>query len=429
MNLMKLYDHQEKIIQESPKKALIALGTGGGKTRVCLELAKGKTLIICPKQQKLDKTWEENAKKFGIEIELVVISKEDFRRDSIKIPKFDTVIIDECHNVLGVLPDTKQRKGQIIPKSSQLFDSVLSFIRRTSPERFYMASATPVTKPMQLWALATLFGKKWDFHKFRSYFYFEKKIGFRSLWIPRNTSTIKQKLADLTKSFGYTGQLSDWFDVPEQHHETIYVELTNEQRNAIAEIESSEADPMAKRAKIRTIENGVLYDLTVETRDGDDFLRRHTIYSDNRKLEEISKISKRYDKLLIFAAFKGQINAIKRYLIDSGKYTEKEVWTLTGETKDRGTVIQTAEKASKAVVIAQASISAGYELPSFKCTIFASKSYRVVDYIQSLGRTLRANALKENFFYHLVVSDGMDEACHKAIMAGEDFQELLMTNV
>jgi len=255
-------------------------------------------------------------------------------------------------------------------------------------------------------------------------------MGFRSIWIPKTDKETKQRLADLTKSFGYTGQLSSWFDVPTQTHETIYVETTEPQRLAISQLEAEEADPMAKRAKIRTIENGILYELGVESDSGsrDERLYRRTVYYDNRKLGEIEQLCRAHRKILIFAAFTGQIDAIERYLLDSGRKRET-IFKLTGQTKDRGSVIEEAEEAECAIVIAQASISAGYELPSFRCTIFASKSYRVVDYIQALGRTLRANALKENLFVHLVVKGGPDEACHKAIMSGQDFQEKLMKNV
>jgi len=107
---MKLYEHQKNILAENKAYAGIFLGTGGGKTRIALELAEGRTLVVCPKQQREDRTWQENAKKFGIKVDLVVISKEDFRRDWRKLETFDTFIIDECHNNLGVLPEVRQKR-------------------------------------------------------------------------------------------------------------------------------------------------------------------------------------------------------------------------------------------------------------------------------------------------------------------------------
>lgn len=423
---MQLYEHQKKILNDDPKRCLIAWGTGSGKSRISLMLAKGKTLAIVPKQQRLDKNFEVTAEKFGISIDLKVVSKEEFRRDHRSIGRFNTIIVDECHFMLGMLPETQQVKKQTIPKSSQMFKALLWYIREHKPERIYLASATPASKPMNVFALGAVFGKNWDFYKFRDRFYFERKMGYRTIWLPRDDKGSKDALAKLIKSFGYTGQLSDWFDVPDQTHKTIYVSLTKEQQNAIKEIERQEADPMVARARKRTIENGVLYGMLVESvNEKEDRIRKSTTTFDSEKLEHIKSLADEFGKVLIFSAYTGQIEQIKNYLEKEGS---KNIYTLTGSTKDRGAVIQKAENSEGAIIIAQASISAGYELPSFPCVIFASKSYKYLDYEQGKGRVLRANALKKNLYVHLVVKGGVDEDCHKAIMAGQDFHEKVMEN-
>lgn len=421
---MKLYDHQKRILSDDPKKCLIAWGTGSGKSRISLMLAKGKTLAIVPKQQRLDKNFENTAEKFNINVDLTVVSKEEFRRDHRNLGRYDTIIIDECHFLLGMLPETQQVKKQIIPKSSQMFKALLWYIREHKPERIYLASATPASKPMNVFALGAVFGKNWDFYKFRERFYFERKMGYRTIWIPRDDKGSKDALAKLIKSFGYTGQLSDWFDVPDQTHKTIYVSLTKQQRDAIIEIEHQEADPMVARARKRTIENGILYGSEVERVSATvDRIARKTKYFDSEKLEHIKALAEEFGKVLVFAAYTGQIEQIKNYL---EKESSQKVFTLTGSTRDRGEVIKKAENSERAIVIAQASISAGYELPSFPCVIFASKSWKYLDYEQGKGRVLRANALKKNLYVHLVVKGGVDEDCHKAIMSGQDFHEKVM---
>jgi superfamily II DNA or RNA helicase len=424
---MQIYEHQKKVIEEDPKKCLIAFGTGGGKTFTCLLLAKGKTLVICPKQQKIDHTWEDNASKFKIQIDLTVVSKEEFRRDEKKLERFDTVIIDECHTILGVSPETRQRKGVTVPKASQLFDATVNFIKRTNPERLYLASATPVTNPMHLYAILILLGHRINFYEFRERYYTQRKMGYRIIWTPRNTKELRQRLADKTRAIGYTGKLADWFDVPEQTHTTIYVELSKEQREAITELENTEADPMGLRARTRAIENGVLYGMDVFSEDSTtDIIRRSTRYFKNEKLEEIRILVSEFPKILIFAAYTGQIEAIRKYLVESGC---NHVKTVTGETRDRSTIFKEVEKAEEATLICQASISSGYELPSFPCVVFASKSYSYKDFEQGIGRVLRANAIKKNLYVHLVVKDGVDHDCHKAIMLGQDFQERLMKKI
>ena len=118
--MIPLYEHQKKILKDNKTKHGIFLGTGGGKTRVALELAEGRTLVVCPKQQREDKTWQNNALKFGIKIDLTVISKEDFRRDWGSLNATDTLIIDECHNNLGVQPEVRQKNRIQVPKTSQI---------------------------------------------------------------------------------------------------------------------------------------------------------------------------------------------------------------------------------------------------------------------------------------------------------------------
>lgn len=426
---MQLKPHQQFIVNEDRLKAPIALGVGGGKTVVALTLAKGKTLVVMPKQQKEDQTWEVNAKKFDIDIDMTTISKETFRRDWKKLEKFDTLIIDESHTTLGMYPHTVTRKGVKYPKTSQLFDAVAGYIEAHQPKRMYFCSGTPIPHPMNLYALAKLMGINWNFEQFRSRFYVERTMGYRSIWIEKKDQKSKELLVSLFKEqLGvFTGQLSDWFDVPDQEHQTIFLELTSEQKRAIADIRIQEADPMVARAKIRCIENGILYTNIVEDlNDKESRMVRGVEYFSSEKIDAIKSLATQYDKIIIFATYTAQIEAIKTAL-------EKDkviVYTLTGQTKERGEVLKTVEDSLRCVLIAQSSISAGWEVPSARCMIFASKGWRFVDYSQALGRNLRLNNLDiaNNTYYHLVVKGGPDYDCHKSILMGEDFHEMIMSN-
>lgn len=421
----KLYDHQKVIIDENKLWTGLFLGTGSAKTRTALEMAEGKTLVICPKQQREDQTWQKNAKKFGIKIDLTVISKEDLRKKWKELPKFQTVIIDECHYNLGVMPEVKQRKGTQMPKTSQIFEATFSFLKKHKPWRLYLCSATPVSKPMNLWAIAILMGEKWDFFKFREKYYREIRMGQRRIWVPKKDDDTKQRLADLVKRFGYTGSLNDFFDVPEQTHKEVKIDLTEAQKTAIKELVAIEADPLVRRARQRTIENGVLYGKKVETiSDREEVMTKKTTIFPSNKVDYILERAIEFPKLLIFANYTAQIENIALHLRKEGY----KVVTLTGKSLDRGTLIEEAEKAKECIVVAQSSISSGYQLPSFPCVIYASKSWMFRDYEQSLGRVLRSDALKKNLYIHLIVPGGTDEDCHKAIMSGADFQEKIMNN-
>lgn len=421
-----LYEHQKKIIAEDRKKCGLFLGTGASKTRIALEMAEGRTLVICPKQQRDDKTWERENEKWGTKKELTVVSKEDLRRDWDILPKFTTVIIDECHNNLGILPMYMQRKGVQMVRTSQIFEATKNYIEKHNPKRLYLLSATPIPKPMSMWGVGVLFGEKWDFSTFREVYYTEIRMGgVRRIWMPKKTEEAKERLARLVKRFGYTGGLNDFFDVPEQTHKVVEIELSGEQKKAIVDMTFSEADPLVRRARLRTIENGVLYGKKIEALDGkvDQMSDSTTIYK-SHKIDYILERALEFPKLLIFANYTAQINEIAKALRAEG-YT---VSTLTGQTKDRTFIKKVDESPEPHIIVAQSSISSGYELPSFPCVIYASKSWRYVDYEQSLGRVLRSNHLKKNLYIHLVVK-GCDLDCHKTIMSGQDFQEKLTLNI
>ena len=421
-----LYDHQKKIIDADRKKCGLFLGTGASKTRTALVLAEGDTLVICPKQQRDDKMWLHENEKWQTKKGVMVISKEDLRKNWDFLPHFDTVIIDECHNNLGVMPAYVQRKKIQVPKTSQIFEATLNFLRKHPPKRLYLLSATPAPKPMSVWAIGILLGQNWSFHEFRNKYYTEIRMGgVRRIWMPKKDDATKERLAGLIKHFGYTGGLTDFFDVPEQSHKTIEIDLTAEQKKAMTDLSFEEPDPLVRLARLRTIENGVLYGKKIEEIDGKtDKMTSETILFKNNKISYILERASEFPKLLIFANYTAQINEMARVLRKEG-YT---VSTLTGATKDRSFIKEVNESPNPHIIIAQCSISSGYELPTFPCVIFASKSFRYIDYEQALGRVLRSNALKKNLYIHLVVK-GTDLDCHNTIMSGQDFQERLTINI
>lgn len=417
---MNVYNHQKKILEEDKKRAGIFTGTGTGKTLVALELAEGRTLVICPKQQREDKTWQNNAEKFGIIINLTVMSKEDIRRDWETLTSFDTVIIDECHTVLGVTAETRQKNGIQIPKTSQVFEAVLRYLVNFPPKRLYLCSATPVSKPMNLWAIAKLLGVHWDFFGFRQKYYTEIRMGARRIWMAKKDDKTKDDMARLIKHFGYVGSLNDFFDVPEQTHKTVEIDLSEEQKVALKKLSTEEADPLVRRTRARTIENGILYGKTIRTKDRTDYMMNETTIYKSHKIDYILERALEFPKLLIFANYTAQINEIARILKEEGYL----VSTLTGATKDRTFIKKVDESPHPHIIVAQSSISSGYELPSFPCVIFASKSWQFLHYEQGLGRVLRSNHLKKNLYIHLVVK-GADSDCHDSILSGADFQERL----
>lgn len=424
---MKHYVHQQKIISEDPLKTGLWLGTGSGKTRIALMLARGRTLVIAPKTQVEDRNWEREHQQlifnsqqsnvyYPIEnVDITVISKETFRRDGHNLAAYETVIVDETHTCLGVTPNVRWIKKQAIPKTSLLFEELQKYIVRTSPSRIYLCTATIDRSPMTVWGAATILGYNWNWYKFRDTFYVKLPMPGREVWTPKKDNETKNRLAKAVQKIGYTGRLSDYFDVPEQTYKTDYIELSSQQKDWLKLLPLQFPDPLVLLGKKHQVENGIL--------NGDQFNPHH--YFDNGKIDKILDYAHEFPQMVVFAKYLGQIEQIATAL----RGISKKVYVLSGDTKDRGTMISVANNNPDCVFIAQVQISAGYELPNFPVMIFASSSYSVVDRIQGEGRILRANALKKNLYIDLVVRGGIDEAVYKSIKDKKDFNERIYLNL
>lgn len=404
-----LFAHQQKIVDDDPKQTGLWLGTGGGKTRTALQMATGKTLVICPKTQKEDQNWERELIKMNKKLDLHVISKETFRRDHQSMQPYNTVIVDEAETCLGVTPNTRQKNKVIIPKASQLFDALQLYLQTTKPQRLYLATATITRTPMTVWAAGQLLGKDWNWYEWRSTFYQKLPMPGREVWSPKVTEECKNLLAGFVNELGYVGRLEDWFDVPEQTYKNDYVELTAPQKNRINEIKVEYPDPIVAIGKRHQIENGVL--------KGDEFSPAESFKS--AKTERILQYAYEFPRLIIFAKFTNQIKLYENELRKKG-YT---VYTLTGETKDRSTLFQKLEAADKAILICQAQISAGWEWKECPTAIFASRSYSIADYIQGQGRIQRTDKIKKNLYINLITKGGVDQALDATIKNKKDFSE------
>lgn len=424
---MKLYDHQLRIIDDDPKKTGLFLGTGSGKTRTALMLARGETLVICPKTQKEDGNWEREFQMLltagamkGVQ-SLTTISKETFRRDHEQMQRYDTVILDEAHTMLGVTPTTRQRKRVTIPKSSQLFEAVDEFIERTKPSRLYLATATIMKSPFTVWAAGKLLqhpSMSYDmngFYSFRYEFYTKLPMPGREVWAPKKSDQAKDKLAAIVRSLGYVGRLEDFFDVPDQTFKTVYVPLSAAQISRIKELKMEYPEPIVRIGKRHQVENGCLA--------GNEFARAE-LFS-NAKIEKIKEYALEFPRMVIFARYRAQIDMLEAELLHDGY----KVLTLTGDTKDRGAVLADANASSECIFIAQCQVSAGWELPEYPVMVFASRDYSFVNYDQGIGRIQRANNIKKNLYISLVVKGGVDDAVDQSLINKQDFNERIYAEV
>lgn len=426
---MKLYAHQKEIIEKDPVRAGLFLGTGTGKTRTALCLARGKVLVVAPKTQAEDKNWErewESLIKEGATLrikKLVIVSKEKFRDHWEELPTdFETVIVDEAHTCLGVTPQTRQRNRMPIPKASQLFEALAMFLARVKPKRLYLCTATIMRNPMTVWAADYLLNPIPDteimgsFTAFRQQYYTKLPMsGYQEIWAPKRTNAAKDALAEFVRGLGYVGRLEDFFDVPEQTFRTTYVELTAKQKARIKELRLEYPDPIVLLGKKHQVENGCLA--------GDEYSPAE-LFS-NPKLDTLLELALEFPRMVVFAKYRAQIEYIAAELRHVGHF----VLVLTGDTKERGALLKQANSAKECVFIAQAQISAGWELPEYPLMVFASRTYSFVDYAQALGRIQRANNIKKNLYINLVVRGGVDEAVDKSLASKQDFDERIYAGV
>lgn len=418
---MKLYDHQARIIDDDPLKTGLWLGTGSGKTRVALLLARGKTLVICPKTQKEDRNWEREAAAINFKGELTVYSKETFKKYSFYLPTFDTVIIDEAHTALGITPSIRTRKRVAVPKASQLFELLDNYLQQHPPARLYLCTATIVRSPLTVWAAAKLLGKHsgsmQEFYNFRYEFYTKLPMPGREVWVPKNTPAAKDALAKMVREMGYSGRLEDFFDVPDQTFRTDYIDLTAEQKERMCSLSTEFPEPIVRIGKRHQVEQGTLA--------GDEYSPGETFK--NAKIDRLLEYALEFPRMVIFAKYRAQIEQISAAMVKA--FPTRPVFVLTGDTQDRGVLLKHANAASEGIFIAQAQISAGWELPEYPVMVFASRTYSFVDYDQALGRIQRANNIKKNLYINLVVRGGVDEAVDKSLLNKQDFQERVYAGV
>ena len=389
----------------NPDKRGVGFGCGTGKTRTVLELARrkgGKVLVVAPKTQVLDRTWEREMEKTGIEVPLTVISKERFKKEK---PGADILVLDEAHHFLGVTSATRFRKKVEVPRASQLFEETLAYVREAKPRCLYLASATPFPQPMALWAAGQLFGEDWDYFAFRRKFYaYVPTIG-RGVWLPRRDDQHEALLTALAQKWFSFGRLEDFFDVPDQVHKDVHCGMTPAQNKAWKEVPLYHPEKLVAVGKRHQVEQGL----------------REGVLLDENKTSEVVELAKEFKKLLVFVRYTAQIDALAAAL--RAKFKKRDVLVLDGRTVDRRGLMELAEdKDRQTVVVAQSQVSTGYELPSFRCTVFASQSYSFVDYEQALGRTQRANNISKNVYVHLLAGP-VDDAVLKCVRAKQDFNE------
>lgn len=219
---MKKFKHQQKILDDNPSKALLALDTGLGKSMLSLWLAEKRqepTMIICPKA--LQENWGREIDQAGTGLKTFVITKETFKRDWDTLPFYPTVIVDEAHFFAG--------------RTSQMAKALYKYFKKWNVPNRYLLTATPyLSTPWNIYTLARMLDYDPGYKRFEAEFFTKVWMGQRQ--IPVVKPNKDQELKAIINKIGYTVLMEDCFDVPEQKHLVEEFELTDEQKGGIDDI-------------------------------------------------------------------------------------------------------------------------------------------------------------------------------------------------
>lgn len=396
---IKLYKHQQKLVDKEPKKWLLSWGTGSGKTLTTIKLSElygiHNVLVICPKSIK--EKWQRDVEVFAKEPWLfTIVTKEEFKKRWENLVGFRKVIIDESHYFSGI--------------KSSMYKTMIKWLAKNRPSQIYLATATPYLSTVwNIFALGNILGRDWKWHKWNKYFFYQIQMGNRK--IPKqkehiNGVPIKDVVAEtINTKLGNTVKLEDCVDVPDQTFLVEEFELTKDQERGIDELD--DVAHIVYWTKCHQINGGTLKS------DG----YNEDQYFKCEKLNRVIDLCKEHKKIIIVSRYNNEI----KYIQDVLKRNKKKVFIINGETKNKDTVCLQAELEEECVVLVNAACSEGYELPSFPIMVFYSYDFSLKNYIQMIGRIQRINNIKKNVYISLINKGTIDEDVYNSIQSKKDF--------
>jgi len=400
---MKLYSHQQDLLDINPARHLLAWQCGSGKSLAAIELVKKnkqKALVVCPKSIKHN--WIDQVSS-GWQ----VVTKEELRRDWDNLPGYNAIIVDECHYFSG-------------PKS-QMFKSAMKYFKKHKPQYIYLLTATPyMSTPWNLHTLARLLGHAWHYTKFRDTYFSQVRMGPRLVPVIKQKipilardgltikghTTVQEEMARLTKLIGNTVRMDECVDVPLQTYLKEDFELTSEQNKAVKEIEEDVlANFIVKWTKKHQICGGAL--------KGDGYVEDQFFKSE--KLNRLLDLVGEHPLLTVVCRYNNEVKMLAQSI--QKKYPKKEIYEMTGAKKEAAL----AASSDDCVLIANAAVSEGWEFPKCPVMIFYSYDFSLKNYVQMRGRIQRINNIKKNVYLSLIVPGTIDEDVYKCIQKKKDF--------
>jgi len=397
---MQLYEHQKRLVAQNPPRYGLWWEVGTGKTYGALALANHnnvKTLIVCPKSVR--KKW--HYAMVDAQVEGTVMSREQFRKLAPTIKEqYDAIIIDESHYGFS-------------NEKSQLHKRTKEFIKKWNIQYIWLLTGTVYTSsPWSIYGQAKLLGHEWNYHAYRTEFFYEQWFGRRSVWLPRGDK--QEELADMARIIGDVVRLDECVDIPQQTYEIEMFEKSKDQLNAEKDVVKFESNPLVRTTKYHQIAS--------EVRIGTEFTPHQ--FFDCDKNERILSYAEEVQKLVVFSRYNLHLN----YLSDELTKLKIPHAIINGTVDDKEAIIERAEKEDRFVLLINTQCSVGYELPSFRTMIFASLSFSYVDYAQAQARNLRINNMNKNVYIVMLTEGSVDEAVWESIKNKQSFNEAIFSS-
>lgn len=371
---MKLFPHQKRILDENPNNALLAHEGGTGKSIIGAEWLKKRTgyrLIVCPKR--IMKKW-----RALVSDDIVVLSKEEFTKQHKDLPTPSAIVIDEADEFASPLFVAKLRSNRTT--------AMYHYLMQNPKCHRLLLTATPIrSTPWNLHTLLCFMGYYFGWKVWQKKFFVLEKRPYlpRMAWFARKTwrtdiRKVLEKYADIVL-------LQDCVD---------YLPPVT---NTLVKVKSppypqpDEESPSAEWVQMHRHENGA------------------------QKIKVIKDIASNYRKAVIVCHYRLQLDEYYKVLSK-----DRQVYIIHGGIKDQEDVILQAQADDECLLLVQASLAAGYDLDTFATIIFASMSYKVVDYVQMKFRVRRIHNLQP-VDYHYLIGGKYDKAVYDTIQLGRDF--------
>jgi hypothetical protein len=355
----KLYRWQEDFLNNHDKdRVLLCAEAGCGKTisAICwLKLRSHiKALVVAPVG--IQKKWKDDLKEWGAKAD--VVSTDTIKK--IDLSKYGALVIDECQNVNSALFDkTRSQRATVLYNHIRIHPNLCLFL----------ASATPIrSKPENLHTLYCYLGLWWPIREFRNEFLHLTDRYGRFHLEPNYDWRIK--IRPYLEKVAHIVLMSDQVDVPKHEHTTINIKWTPAQENSI---KGQYLEP-AKEWHFR-----------------------HRAEQGEEKFKELQKIMDGNRKVVVVCYYLEQIADYAKRIGN-----DRQVFVMTGSTKNQGEVVKQANESDDAILIIQAGLGAGFDLDRFSVMVFASMSFAFVHLVQMQARINRIHNLHSNQYVYLI---------------------------